>query len=216
MKRKMEGNMMKTWIAILIIVATVAACGGSLAEATPTPTPTTTPTATPTPTTTPTPAPTPTESATPTPKRGQLSVLKLTGYECYTGDSAAYWDDTRVVLTLRVKNVDKTKSLKIFLEVSTSRGGPLNKFRAISRLKNGESVGQYGENAPTELTFEGDPLAPGKEVVLKWSADYFWAPYSVQVEVWNGAPGQGEGQQDVATYSLSSESPPGLKSCSRY
>ena len=198
--------MMKSWIAILIIVATVVACGGSLAEATPTPTPTTTPTAT----------PTPTESATPTPKRGQLSVLKLTGYECYTGGSAAYWDDTRVVLTLRVKNVDKTKSLKIFLEVSTSSGGPLNKFRAISRLKNGKSVGQYGENAPTELTFEGDPLAPGKEVVLKWSADYFWAPYSVQVEVWNGAPGQGEGQQDVATFSISSQSPPGLKSCSRY
>ena len=212
--------MVKSWIAILIIVVTVAACGGSLAEAAPTPTLTTTPTAapTPTPTTTPTaaPTPTPTESATAAPKRGQLSVLKHTGYECYTGDSAAYWDDTRVVLTLRVKNVDKTKSLKIFLEVSTSRGGPLNKFRAISRLKNGQSVGQYGENAPTELTFEGDPLAPGKEVVLKWSADYFWAPYSVQVEVWNGAPGQGEGQQDAATYSLSSESPPGLKSCSRY
>jgi hypothetical protein len=160
--------------------------------------------------------PIPTESATATPKRGQLSVVKLTGYECYTGDSAAYWDDTRVVLTLRIKNVDKTKSLKIFLKVSTARGGPLNKFRAISRLKNGKSLGQYGENAPTELTFEGDPLAPGKEVLLKWSADYFWAPYAVQVEVWNGVPGEGEGQQDVATYSLSSQSPPGLKSCARY
>ena len=204
--------MMKTWIAILIIVATVAACGGSLAEATPTPSPTTTSTSTPTPT----PTTTPTATPTPTPKRGQLSVLKLTGYECYTGSSAAYWDDTRVVLTLRVKNVEKTKSLKIFLKVSTSSGGPLNKFRAISRLKNGKSVGEYGENAPTELTFEGDPLAPGNEVVLKWSADYFWAPYLVQVDVWNGAPGQGEGHQDVATYSLSSQSPPGLKSCSRY
>lgn len=208
---------MRGWIATLAIVATLIACGGSLAEATPTPLSTPEPSVEiSTAPETPTPTPNPTESATATPARGILTAAKLTGFECYTGDSAAYWDDTRVVLNLRVKNIGKTKSLKIYLRVLTSSGGPLNKFRAISHLKNGKSLGQYGENAPTELTFEGNSLAPGKEVLLKWSADYFWAPYEVQVQLWNGAPGQGDGQQDAATYSLSNQSPPGLKSCSRY
>lgn len=161
--------------------------------------------------------PSPSPLATPAPERGVLSVKGLKGYECYTGSSSAYWDDARVVLSLRVENIGSTRSMKIWLRVSTDRGGPVSKGRGLENLTFSENTGTYGENDPTSLTFNGISIRPGEVKTLRWSADYFWAPDSVDVELWNGEPGLGEGQQGSATYVLSSDSPSsGLRSCARY
>ena len=162
-------------------------------------------------------SPSPTPAPSDSPVRGALSIVSLNGYECYTGKSSAYWDDTRVVLELRVENLGNSKSLKVWVRAKTERGGPVSKPRGMQNLEFGEDFGVYGENAPTSLAFNGIEIGPEKRVTFRWSADYFWAPGAVYVEVWNGAPGAGDGQQGAASYVLDSSSPQnGLKSCSRY
>ena len=162
-------------------------------------------------------SPSPTLTPSEAPARGLLSIVILDGYECYTGKSPSYWDDTRVVLALRVENLGKSKSMKVWVRAKTERGGPVSKPRGMQNLKFEEDLGVYGENAPTSLAFIGIAIGPGKRVTFRWSADYFWAPGAVYVELWNGAPGGGEGQQGAASYVLDSSSPQnGLKSCSRY
>lgn len=161
--------------------------------------------------------PSPTPASSFIPERGVLSIASLDGLECYTGKSSSYWDDTRVVLELRVENLGKSKSMKVWVRAKTERGGPVSKPRGMQNLKFEEDLGVYGENAPTSIAFSGIAIGPGKRVTFRWSADYFWAPGAVYVELWNGAPGSGEGQQGAASYVLDSSSPQnGLKSCSRY
>ncbi len=156
-------------------------------------------------------------SATEAPERGRLTINGLEGYECYTGNSSAYWDNTRVVLSLRVENFGIARSMKVWLRVTTNSGGPVSKSRGLQNVKFDENTGTYGENDATSITFNGVAIRPGEVKTLRWSADYFWSPDRVSVELWNGEPGLGEGQQGSATYVLSSDSPSaGLRSCARY
>ena len=160
----------------------------------------------------PTSTPAVTQPPTPT-STSSLAVISLGGYECYTGPSVEFWDDTRTVLKLVIKNLSSTKSKRVWLRVKTDRGGPLTKFRALNNVSKGNNLGGGSENSPTDLVFQGVTVAGGGTVSFRWQADYFWNPGTVSVEAWEGDASQGE-TLDIGSsaYFVSST----LKSCSRY